>query len=220
MPYLIDGHNLIARLPDINLDDPNDEMKLVAKLRGFCALHRKRCTVIFDRGLPGGRSPVSNNAVEVVFASHQHLTADELLILRVKNLRDAGNWTVVSSDNAIMQVAQAQGCVVMRTDAFAKLLSAPARAKPEAGEWINPIISPQDLAEWQAYFKEDALPPPTDTPHAAPVSAATSDDAPRTLPKPQPKPKPPRPKPPRPQHDTDENSVAYWMRVFGVEDDS
>lgn len=220
MPYLIDGHNLIARLPDVDLDDPNDEMKLVAKLRGFCALNRKRCTVVFDSGLPGGRSPTSNHAVEVVFASHQQLTADELLILRIKKLRDANNWTVVSSDNAILQTAQAQGCMTMRTDAFVKLLSTPARPKPEAGEWTNPIISPQDLAEWQAYFRDDELPPPTDKPRLAAAAPPADDPAPRTLPKPQPKPKPPRPKPPRPQRDSDENSVAYWLRVFGVEEDS
>ena len=35
MPYLIDGHNLIACLPDISLDDPNDEAQLVNKLKGF-----------------------------------------------------------------------------------------------------------------------------------------------------------------------------------------
>jgi S-adenosylhomocysteine hydrolase len=34
MPYMIDGHNLIGKLPDISLDDPNDEALLVQKLAG------------------------------------------------------------------------------------------------------------------------------------------------------------------------------------------
>lgn len=211
MPYLIDGHNVIAYLRDIELDDPNDEMMLVAKLRGFCAVQRKRCTVIFDSGLPGGRSPASNNAVEVIFASYQHATADELLVGRIKKMRDAPNWVVVTSDNAILSIAQLQGCKVLRSDAFAKKLNTPSRPKPEAGEWTNPMISPQDLAEWQAHFSETQLPPPTDTPPPASPIAVES----RTLPKPKPKPPKP-PKPPRPNANDEEiNSVAYWLRLFG-----
>ena len=34
MPYIIDGHNLIHYLDDIQLDDPHDEAKLALKLRG------------------------------------------------------------------------------------------------------------------------------------------------------------------------------------------
>ena len=37
MPILIDGHNLIAKLPDLRLDDPDDEAKLVARLRAYYA---------------------------------------------------------------------------------------------------------------------------------------------------------------------------------------
>ena len=37
MPFLIDGHNLIGRMPGISLDDPDDEARLVAQLRAFCA---------------------------------------------------------------------------------------------------------------------------------------------------------------------------------------
>ena len=57
MPLLIDGHNLIGRgqLPGLRLDDPDDEAKLVTRLRAYCARARKRATVVFDRGLPGGR---------------------------------------------------------------------------------------------------------------------------------------------------------------------
>ena len=37
MPHLIDGHNLIASLPDIGMDDPNKEAKLVNKLKSWAA---------------------------------------------------------------------------------------------------------------------------------------------------------------------------------------
>jgi len=33
MPYLIDGHNLIAQMPGFSLSDPDDEARLVLRLR-------------------------------------------------------------------------------------------------------------------------------------------------------------------------------------------
>ena len=59
MAYLIDGHNLIGQLPDLSLNDPNDEAKLVQKLIGFAARQQKRVVVVFDSGLPGGKSRLS-----------------------------------------------------------------------------------------------------------------------------------------------------------------
>ena len=47
MPLLIDGHNLIAKLPSISLDDPHDETQLVELLRRYRARTGKRIQVIF-----------------------------------------------------------------------------------------------------------------------------------------------------------------------------
>ena len=94
MPLLIDGHNLIGRLPDLDLDDPDDEAKLVARLRAYCIRARKHATVIFDRGLPGGRSrELSGGGVETVFASAGR-TADSILRGRIHRTRDPRGLTV------------------------------------------------------------------------------------------------------------------------------
>lgn len=37
MSYIIDGHNLIGVLPDIHLNQPDDEQRLLARLRGYRA---------------------------------------------------------------------------------------------------------------------------------------------------------------------------------------
>jgi predicted RNA-binding protein with PIN domain len=91
MRYLIDGHNVIAQLPGININDPDDEAQLVMKLRGFCARTGKQVTVIFDGGIPGGFSPnLSNSQVTVRFASAEQTTADQILlnmIRRIKNIK-------------------------------------------------------------------------------------------------------------------------------------
>ena len=121
MPYLIDGHNLIGQLPDISLDDPNDEALLVQKLTAFVARTGKRCVVVFDYGLPGGRSRMSTRAVQVVFAS-QRSTADRVMIERLGKLKDPRNWVVVSSDNDVLEAARLRKMQTLTSPDFAALM--------------------------------------------------------------------------------------------------
>ncbi len=55
MPLLIDGHNLIGHSPDLSLSDPNDEAKLIARLRRYVARTDRQVTVVFDTN-PTGRA--------------------------------------------------------------------------------------------------------------------------------------------------------------------
>jgi len=151
MPLLIDGHNLIGRLPDLRLDDPDDEARLVARLRTYAARTRKRVRVVFDRGLPGGRSrELSGGGVEVVFASAGR-TADGILRERIRHSRDPHGLTVVTSDQQVIAAAQARGAHVMRSEEFAALLSEPPPADTgDAGKDVH--LSPQEVEEWLALF--------------------------------------------------------------------
>ncbi len=98
MPVLVDGHNLIGRLPDVSLEDPDDEARLVARLQAYAGRTGKRVTVVFDRGMPGGRSgDLSRRRVEVVFAPTGR-NADRVLRERIRRSRDPRGLTVVTSD--------------------------------------------------------------------------------------------------------------------------
>lgn len=156
MPYLIDGHNLIGQLPDISLDDPNDEAKLVQKLRGFAARTGKRITVIFDAGLPGGKSHLSNQPVEVIFASSPGI-ADRLLLNRIEAIRDPGNWTVISSDREVLGVAKRRGMRCITSAEFAQKLSAPARKPRRDGDKPpgDRPVSPAEVDYWLEIFGDE-----------------------------------------------------------------
>ncbi|MBI4771196.1 MAG: hypothetical protein HY784_12500 [Chloroflexi bacterium] len=65
MPTLIDGHNLIGALPDISLQDPDDEQKLVDLLHRWCVRTGKSVRVVFDPGPPGGQPLRSTSRVNV-----------------------------------------------------------------------------------------------------------------------------------------------------------
>jgi predicted RNA-binding protein with PIN domain len=148
MPLLIDGHNLIGQLPDIRLDDPDDEAKLVARLRTYSARTGKRMTVVFDHGLPGGHSRrLSGGGVKVVFAAAGR-SADGILRERVRRARDPRGLTVVTSDREVQAAAEARGVRVVRSDEFAAQLSAPQTAPVEK----DVRLSAEEVEEWLKVF--------------------------------------------------------------------
>jgi predicted RNA-binding protein with PIN domain len=160
MHYLIDGHNLIAKMPDIPMDDPNDEALLVLRLRSWVAGSRKRVvTVIFDRGLPGGRSRfLSGDQLNVIFAPEGR-TADTLLINRIRKVNNAAEYTLVSGDQQVLGAARARRMKSISAEAFAKRLdnsNQKAAVVPEPvspAEAEDPALSQEEVAEWLELFE-------------------------------------------------------------------
>ncbi len=151
MPILIDGHNLIGKLPDIRLDDPDDEAKLVVRLRTYCARTNKRVTVVFDHGLPGGPSrELSGGGVKAIFAVAGR-TADGILCERIRRARDPRGLTVVTSDHQVIAAAQARGARVVRSEEFAAQLNTP-RAVETIETERDVSLSADEVEEWLQLF--------------------------------------------------------------------
>jgi len=157
MAYLIDGHNLIGQLPDLSLSDPDDEAKLVQKLIGFTARTGKRVIVIFDHGLPGGRSRMSTGKVEVIFAA-QRTSADAVMRERINGVRDPGQWTVISNDNEVLDAARQRRMRVLKSREFVPMLQDTAvsqrRAVRSRGETPDIHLSAAEVDEWLKLFGE------------------------------------------------------------------
>ncbi len=148
MPLLIDGHNLIAHLSGVRLDDPDDEARLVERLRRYQARIGKRLTVIFDRGLPGGFDrDMSTSNVKVVFAPTGR-SADALIVNRVRRSRDPRGLTVVTSDQKIIAAVEKQGARVVRSERFAAEMD----AAPPYSESDDVVLSQSEVDEWLALF--------------------------------------------------------------------
>ncbi|MBI5670308.1 MAG: NYN domain-containing protein [Chloroflexi bacterium] len=154
MPYLIDGHNLIGQLPDISLEDPNDEALLVQKLIGFAARTGKRCVVVFDYGLPGGTSRMSTRAVQVVFAS-QRSSADRVMIERIGKIPDPKDWVIVTSDADVRDTARRRRMTVLTSSEFADLMKSPPKPIVDAGEAADVYVPPDEVDEWLNLFGND-----------------------------------------------------------------
>jgi predicted RNA-binding protein with PIN domain len=154
MQFLIDGHNLIGKLPDIHLDDPDDEAKLVVRLRTYCARTGRRVTAVFDHGLPGGHSwELSGGGVEAVFAPLGR-TADGILRERIRQARDPRSLTVVTSDHQVIAAAQARGARVVRSEEFVVQLNTPRPVETiETERDVN--LSADEVQEWLKMFGEN-----------------------------------------------------------------
>ena len=139
--YLIDGHNLIGQLEDISLSDPNDEAKLVQKLIGFSARMKKKCVVIFDRGITGGKSRMSTATVEVVFAGG-NTDADRIMIARIKAARSVDEWVVVSNDRVVLDAARMRKMRAIKSKDFAQILK-PAQAPNTHAHRANQALARQ-----------------------------------------------------------------------------
>lgn len=160
MPHLIDGHNLIASLPDIGMDDPHKEAKLANKLKSWAAATGKKCTIVFDRGLPGGASKMGTSAVTVIFAADQRSDADTLIKRRISHARDRRAFTVVSSDSDVRAFAQRHGVKVITSTAFSGELQRKSRPQAARGEEVNPVVSESEIDELLELFAGAGSKPP------------------------------------------------------------
>ena len=151
MPLLIDGHNLIGKIPGLSLADPDDEVELVRRLQRYCRHRRRRAVVVFDAGVLGGRSgALSTPEVEVVFAPAGR-RADDVIQERLRKIRDPAGWLVVSSDREIQRIARQAGARVVSAEEFVAEMRAPPSAphKKQA-----PRMSEDEIQEWLDLFQK------------------------------------------------------------------
>lgn len=158
MPILIDGHNLIGHLPTISLADEDDEAQLVLLLRKYAAQKRgRRVVVIFDRGNYGHPLQLNGYGVECHF-TYSPQDADRELIRRIRAIKRAGSWQVVTSDRAVAGEARANNIVVIPSHQFAdRLLARPqSQSYGNSSEPIEShkehILTPQEIEEWLRIF--------------------------------------------------------------------
>jgi hypothetical protein len=155
MHYIIDGHNLIGKMPDISLKDPDDEVQLILRLRSWTAVSKKRqVTVYFDGGIPGGKNVrLSTPQVRVIFASESK-TADTLIINRIKKVKNPPEYTLVTNDQAIIKTANERKMPHLRSEKFALRLGKQWDETPPGPTFSDddPILSDMEVQEWLNAF--------------------------------------------------------------------
>ena len=150
MPVLIDGHNLIGRMPALSLQDPDDEEKLVRLLVSYRARTGKSLTVVFD---PGGGASLAQTrrvgGIEVVFAASGS-SADHIIARRVRRSRNPVDWLVITSDHQLARDVADYGARVQSASDFASQLKRPSEDAPEQK---NVPPTPDEVEAWLALFE-------------------------------------------------------------------
>lgn len=155
MPYLIDGHNLIPKIPNLSLESLDDEIDLVIMLQEFCQRRQKQVEVFFDNAPPGQpRTRNFGNVIARFVASP--LSADQAIHSKLIRLgASARNWTVVSSDHAVQSYGRAAKAAIITSEAFARQLITTLN-NPSAKE-INLKAAPlseSEIDEWMDIFSK------------------------------------------------------------------
>lgn len=153
MPYLIDGHNLIPKVPGLRLDDPDDEEQLIGWLQSFARVRRQKVEVYFDQAAPGHTGARQYGRVTAHFVSTAQ-TADDAIRLRLKRLgKSARNWTVVSSDHRVQAEARSAQSKVVAAGAFADLLVDTLRAPGDETDSESAGLSQAEVQAWLEVFR-------------------------------------------------------------------
>ncbi len=154
MNYIIDGHNLIAKIPGLSLSMPDDEERLVDLLNRFGQQSRHKLEVYFD-GAPPGQAGVRNYGrvrAHFVLASQ---TADEAIRRRLVKLgKSAANWVVVTSDRDVQSAAREVHSRVLRGEDFSKLIQTTLQGRlANTYDAADQPLSEEEVSEWLAIFK-------------------------------------------------------------------
>lgn len=150
MQYLIDGHNLIPKIPGLSLADLDDEEKLIARLSEWARISRHKLTVFFDRAPQGKSGTRRISGVTAIFVPEGR-TADAAIMNALARLKNAAkNVTVVSSDRMVLAAARASHAKVMKSETFAAGLRdnlAVSKVDPHSS-----AMTPEEIAKWEAIF--------------------------------------------------------------------
>ena len=152
MSILIDGHNLIPRIPGLNLRQINDEEDLIEILQIYCGLRQKNVVVYFDGAPAGYNGKRKYGRVTAVFV-RKGRTADEAIRDHLHRLGNAArNWQVVTSDRQVAAEATSARAQVIASDEFAGQLAQTINHPPKKGKQEETRLSEQEVQEWFEIF--------------------------------------------------------------------
>jgi predicted RNA-binding protein with PIN domain len=154
MNYIIDGHNLIGKIPGLSLSMADDEQRLIELLNRFGEGTHHHLEVYFDGAPSGDAGPRSYGRVKAHFVP-AHLTADTAIRNRLVKLgRSSGSWVVVTSDRAVQGAAREVHAGVLRSEDFAALIENSLQARlAQNYEEADLPLSEAEVDEWLAVFK-------------------------------------------------------------------
>jgi predicted RNA-binding protein with PIN domain len=154
---IIDGHNLIPKLPGIHLADVDDEERLISIIQEYCRLARMQAELFFDGAPIPGSHHRKSGLVHVHFI-REGRTADSAMIDLLRKVgRNSKGFRVASSDRRIQAEARALGCEVVTSEAFAAELRSVLSSETAVAQKRDKALTPIEVEDWLQEFGEGTL---------------------------------------------------------------
>jgi len=145
VPLLLDGNNLMHRLPAGSRD------RRSVRNRALDLVRRQQVTitVVFDGPPPPG-FPERERLGRVTILYSGKRSADDVIVDLLPPGSRAADWTVITDDRELTRRVKERGA---RTRALGSWIA--ARRGPDRASGTSPHeprMSPNELAEWEAFF--------------------------------------------------------------------
>ena len=152
---IVDGHNLIPKIPGLSLTDVDDENQLIQVLQEYCRLRRVEIECFFDKA-PQGHPRIQRYGQVLAKFARPGKTADEEIKEQLRRLeRRARGWTVVSSDNSIQAAARAARARILTAEAFSHEIQAAFQQRSLKGTTSEEPMSADEMEMWLRTFGAD-----------------------------------------------------------------
>lgn len=167
---VIDGHNLIGKMPGISLESLDDEEQLIHLLQAYARVRRKPLVVFFDQAAPGQAGEHKYGAVTAYFVRADS-TADAAIGQYIARQGGAAqNFSVVTSDRMVQANIRKLHAQVISSEEFASQLEAAlSEGRKSSGPGPDANVP---LGEWYGVFGLDKAQAEAEIPLAAPKKAA------------------------------------------------
>lgn len=154
MTYLVDGHNLIPKVPGLNLSQLDDEQDLISQLRIYCDVKRCQMEVFFDAGKVGMVHKFNHNRLKVHFV-RPPAKADDAILMRLLGAgRTARNYIVVTSDRQVQERSRRSGARIISSAMFARSLSATLQSALATHPPDNSADQVDEISYWEDQFSK------------------------------------------------------------------
>jgi hypothetical protein len=145
MPILIDGNNLLHRLPRADRSRAAVRREVLEATR----YETMSVTVVFDGPAPSGAPErESLGRVTVVYAGGR--SADDVIVAMIPTGGRAKQWSVITDDRGLADRARAAGASTRRLAAWRGRRRPPQPRRPR----VEPKLSSRDIADWEAFFSD------------------------------------------------------------------
>ncbi len=143
MPLLIDGNNLLHRLPKSSRTRAGVRALVLEATR-----HERMSVVVVFDGPPAPGSPEHEALGRVAILYSGASSADEVIVGRIPAGRSARQWVVVTDDRVLADRVRQRGAATRTLAEWsARPRPTPPRTRAEAK------LSSREVAEWEEVFR-------------------------------------------------------------------